>query len=437
MDKPAYLTDAQWAESRSTKASRRTGSNGQRGAKAPAGESLVMKRASSVAPEAIPWLWRERFPHRRLSVLTGPPGLGKSQITAFLAATVTADKSWPDGSSCVVSGPVIILSAEDDPADTIVPRLIAAGADLNKVIIVEAIRAVPEGGNATERCFDLSRDIDHLQELCSAEKAVLVIVDPVSAYLGGGVDGHSNTDVRRVLAPLATLAAKCRTAVVAVTHDRKSGGPAGERTLGSIAFIAAPRAVWAVTPEAGEDGEPTGRNIFTRIKGNLGPDPGGLAYEIEPYRVSAENEPDGIGTSRVKWCQGAIMKTADQLYAAQADLGGKNRKTPERDSAEEFLRELLAEGMRPAEEIMDEAKAAGFAPATIRRARETIGIKPRKPGLQAGWIWELPSEGAHQVPSLKEHKHLRRCSRLFEDAHDLKDKKDMSIFGSDEEWGLD
>jgi hypothetical protein len=189
----------------------------------------------------------------------------------------------------------------------------------------------------------------------------------------------------------------------------------------------------AVTPEAGEDGEPTGRNVFTRIKGNLGPDPGGLAYEIEPYRVSAENDPDGIGTSRVKWHPGVITKTADQLYSAQAEPT-KRHEAPE---PEEFLRELLAEGMRPAKEIMDEAKAAGFAPATIRRARGKIGIKPRKPGLQGGWIWELPAEDAHQVLSLKEHKHLRRCSRFFEDAHDLKDKKDMSIFGSDEEWGLD
>jgi hypothetical protein len=113
MDKPDYLTDAQWAESRSTKASRRPAPMGRCRGQGAGGESLVMKRASSVAPEAIPWLWRERFPHRRLSVLTGPPGLGKSQITAFLAATVTTDKSWPDGSSCVVSGPVIILSAED------------------------------------------------------------------------------------------------------------------------------------------------------------------------------------------------------------------------------------------------------------------------------------------------------------------------------------
>jgi hypothetical protein len=84
MDKPDYLTDAQWAESRSTKASRRTGSNGQvQGAKAPAGESLVMKRASSVAPEAIPWLWRERFPHRRLSVLTARLASGNRKLRLF------------------------------------------------------------------------------------------------------------------------------------------------------------------------------------------------------------------------------------------------------------------------------------------------------------------------------------------------------------------
>jgi hypothetical protein len=133
---------------------------------------------------------------------------------------------------------------------------------------------------------------------------------------------------------------------------------------------------------------------------------------------------------------GVITKTADQLYSAQAEPT-RTHEAPERDSAEEFLRELLAEGMRPAKEIMDEAKAAGFAPATIRRARGKIDIKPRKPGLQGGWIWELPAEDAHQVLSLKEHKHLRRCSRFFEDAHDLKDKKDISICGSDQEWGLD
>jgi AAA domain len=96
-----------------------------RGAKAAAGESLVAKRASGVAPEAISWLWRNRFPHCRLSVLTGPPGFGKSQITAFLAAAVTTGRTWPDGSPCGVTGTVIVLSAEDDVADTIVPRLMA------------------------------------------------------------------------------------------------------------------------------------------------------------------------------------------------------------------------------------------------------------------------------------------------------------------------
>lgn len=206
-------------------------------------ESLISKRASDVVPESISWLWRDRFPHRRLSVLTGPPGLGKSQITAFLAATVTSGRPWPDGFPCGAKGSVVILSAEDDVADTIVPRLTAAGADHDKVLIVEAVRVEPEGGKAIERGFDLSRDVGQLEKLCASENAALVIIDPISAYFGQKSDSHNNTDVRGLLAPLAALAAKCRAAVVAVTHDRKSGGSAGERTLGSVAFLAAPRAV--------------------------------------------------------------------------------------------------------------------------------------------------------------------------------------------------
>jgi putative DNA primase/helicase len=194
--------------------------------------------------------------------------------------------------------------------------------------------------------FDLSQDIAHLETLCRDTQAVLVIIDPITAYLGNKSDGHSNTDVRRVLAPLAALAERCDVAVLAVTHDRKSGGAAGERTLGSVAFIAAPRAVWAVTSETGEDGKPMGKKIFTRIKGNLGPDPGGLAYEIEACRIGSESEPDGIATSRIKWHEGAIWKSADEIYREQAEQRGTTKKheAPCRNEAEDFLRDFLAGG---------------------------------------------------------------------------------------------
>jgi putative DNA primase/helicase len=178
------------------------------------------------------------------------------------------------------------------------------------------------------------------------------------------------------------------------THDRKGGGAAGERTLGSVAFTAAPRAVWAVTLEKGEDGEATGRTIFTRIKSNLGPDPGGLAYEIEPYRIRSGSEPDGIATSRIKWHPGVITKTADELYAAASEEGVKTREAPHRDEAQDFLCELLASGSKPVTEIEAEAKAAGIRRMTLRRAREKLRIVPKKKGYFPGaWHWELPQKG--------------------------------------------
>jgi putative DNA primase/helicase len=378
-------------------------------------ETLLTRRASDIAPANVSWLWQDRFPHRRLSVLTGPPGLGKSQIATFLAATVTTGRDWPDGSPCSAKGFVIILSAEDDIADTIVPRLRAAGADCDKVEIVMAVNVQPKGGRAQKRNFDLTRDLEQLEILCAKYDATLVIIDPISAYCGKGSDSHNNTDVRGLLAPLAALAANCGTAVVAITHDRKGGGSASERTMGSIAFIAAPRAVWAVTPEVSEAGEPTARNVLTMIKSNLSRNPGGLAYEIEERRISSDTEPNGITTSRIKWHSGVITKTADQLYAASAGPA-KQREAPAFPQAAKVLRDLLANGPRPVKEIEADAKAAGFSSMTIRRAREKIGIRCRKIGFSpAVWHWELPT----QSPEDAEDDHLAETRvgvSTFEDA---------------------
>jgi AAA domain len=134
--------------------------------------SLIAKCASDIQPEPISWLWRDRIPHRRLSVLTGPPGLGKSQIAASITAHVTTGKPWPDGTPCSITGAVIILSAEDSPSDTIVPRLEAAGANRKRVHIAEAIRTATDDGQEAERMFDLSRDTAHLETLCRNTQAV-------------------------------------------------------------------------------------------------------------------------------------------------------------------------------------------------------------------------------------------------------------------------
>jgi AAA domain len=383
---------------------------------------LVFTRLSDVESENVPWLWFNRIPHCRLSLLTGAPGLGKSQITAFVAAKVSTGRAWPDGEPCGATGSVVFLSAEDNVADTIKPRCQSAGADSSKIVVIEAVRH----SNGKERGFDLSGDLEHLEKICLSEKAVLVVIDPISAYLGRKVDGHSNSDIRSILGPLAKFAEKYRVTVLAITHNRKSGGAALESMIGSIAFGAAPRAVWGVIREVGDDGELTGRTILTPVKCNLGPPPDGLAYVIESDRVSSERDPDGISTSRIRWYADPITKSADELYAALADPG-KRREAPERDGAEEFLRGLLADGPLPKSKIEEEAKAAGFAWRTIRRAKDDLGIRPYKAHTPPyNWIWDRPANKANGP-----HSSWPRNSRPGQDGqHGQHDD-------GDGEWGFD
>src|SRR5262249_9449873 len=117
------------------------------------------------------------------------------------------------------SGSVIFLSAEDDAADTIRPRLDAVGADVFRVHTLDAVRVQLSGGSVTEKAFNLETDCTHLESALSQHPDVrLIVIDPRSAYLGG-TDSHSNAEIRGLLSPLAALAARCEVAVLAVTHQ--------------------------------------------------------------------------------------------------------------------------------------------------------------------------------------------------------------------------
>jgi hypothetical protein len=368
--------------------------------------NLVYRTASAVKMERISWLWPDRIPHKRLAVLTGAPAQGKSQITCYMAAVVTNGGTWPDGAQCEVQGDVIFLSAEDAAEDTIVPRLKAVGANLDRVHILEAIKAPDLDGIIRERLFSLAADTERLEKLIVKHDVRLVVIDPVSAYMGKA-DGHSNTEVRGLLAPLAALAQKRGVAVVAVTHDRKGGGKASERTIGSVAFTAAPRAVWAVTPEKDEDDTPTGRFILTRIKGNLAPDVGGLAYEIEEVILPSCDFPEGLKTSRIKWHEGAILKTADELYEPADASEGEGRALTE---ACAWLAEVLEAKPDGADGkwIKDRARESGIAERTLNRAAAKLKVEKRSQGFGCPRLWMLPHVCQKNpcVPALKSMAHM-------------------------------
>jgi putative DNA primase/helicase len=200
----------------------------------------VLRCFAEIAPRPVRWLWPGRIPLGKLTLLIGDPGLGKSLLTADITFRVTKGTRFPDNVPCE-SGEVIFLSAEDDAEDTIRPRLDAAGADVSKVHLLDALRVRLEDGTLCEKFFNLETDCDHLNEVLRKNPQVrLIVIDPISAYLGN-VDSHSNSEVRNLLAPLAKLAGQHCVAVICITHLRKSAGAAVYRAIASIAFAAAAR----------------------------------------------------------------------------------------------------------------------------------------------------------------------------------------------------
>jgi putative DNA primase/helicase len=258
----------------------------------------------------------------------------------------------------------------------------AAGTDVSHVFILEAVRVQHSNGALTEKTFNLETDIAALEKALREHPDVrLVVIDPLSAYLGG-VDSHSNAEVRGMLAPLVALAAKLGVAVLCVTHLRKSPGAAIYRAISSIAFAAAARAVWAVAPDP-EDGE---RRLLLAVKQNLSASAGGLAF-----RIKAQND-----VPRLAWEPGAVAVAANEVLG-NIDM---QQDQSERREAREWLKDFLAEGPVAVKRIQGEAKAAGWSWMTVRRAKEQLLVIASKNGYQGRWEWRLDdadSKDAHPI----------------------------------------
>jgi putative DNA primase/helicase len=353
-----------------------------------AGEhQLVMRCMADIAPEKIEWLWAGRIAIGKQTLIGGEPGLGKSQITAALAATVTTGGAWPCDEGCAPRGSVLILSAEDDAGDTIRPRLDAAEADVGAVHLISAVRQSDGKGR---RSFNLQADLALLEAAIERIGNVrLVIIDPVSSYLGR-TDSHKNADVRGTLEPLGDMASRLRVAVVSITHFSKGAGQSAINSfIGSIAFVAAARAAFIVTRDP--DNTDPARRLFVQAKNNLAADSGGLAFRVEQRIVGKD-----IVASAISWEGERIACTADEILSANREGSEK----PERAEAEEFLRDALSSGPRPSTEIEAEARGAGVSWRTVRRAQKALGIKPYRKaeagdglGKSGRWYWSLPSSG--------------------------------------------
>ncbi|TXH69870.1 MAG: hypothetical protein E6Q88_08980 [Lysobacteraceae bacterium] len=338
---------------------------------------VILQPACDVEPQPVDWLWPGWLAAGKLHLIGGAPGTGKTTVAVGLAAIVSQGGRWPDGSRAR-AGSVVIWSGEDDDADTLNPRLRAAGADTRRVHVVAR---VVEGGESYP--FDPARDLDVLRDALRALPDVrLLVIDPVVSAVSG--DSHKNAEVRRGLQPLVDLAGELGCAVLGITHFSKGTGGRDplERITGSLAFGALPRVVM-VTAKQEADSDRAARRVLLRAKCNIGPDGGGFAYELQQGPL-----PDfpGVEASRVVWGE-AIEGTAREVLA---DAEAHDEERTATGEAMEWLREALSAGPRPARDVKREATDAGIEQKPLRSARERLGIKPQKAGFGSGWVWALP-----------------------------------------------
>ncbi|MEO3712194.1 AAA family ATPase [Roseateles flavus] len=356
-------------------------------------DGVVLTCGADLRPEPIAWLWKDWLALGKLHILAGAPGQGKTTLALAMAATVTCGGRWPDGSRCS-AGKVLVWSGEDDPADTLLPRLLAMGADASRVYFITATRVDGEA-----HPFDPARDMQQL--IAEAERigdVRLLVVDPVVSAVAG--DSHKATEVRRALQPIVDLGAAIRAAVLGISHFSKgsAGRDPTERVVGSMAFGAVARVVLCAAKVQG-DSDDKDRRILVRSKSNIGPDEGGFEYSIEHQQLDAL---PGIQASIISW-GAAIAGTARELLAeVEAD-----NNDGEAQDVESFLRALLADGPLPVQAIRADADGAGYSWDQTKRASNRIGVEKRKDGLRGGWIWALSSPREHEGSEGSKQRNMR------------------------------
>lgn len=313
---------------------------------------LQLIKLSEIQSQKVSWLWYPFIPYGKLTIVQGDPGDGKTTLILNIAAKLSKGEGLDSDMKLSEPMNVIYQSAEDGLADTVKPRLELAGADCERILVID------------ETDKSLSMIDERLEEAIVQTRARMLILDPIQAYLGGGMDMNRANEARDMTKKLGALAEKYQCAIVLIGHMNKAAGnKAAYRGMGSIDFFAVARSVLLVGRVEGE------QNIraVIQIKNNLAAFGHPKAFQL------SEDGFDWIGDYGI---------TVDEV------LGGIAPKVNKLEQAKRMLRELaLTSDAMQSNEIFDMADEQGISKRTLENAKKELGIRAKK--INNSWYWEL------------------------------------------------
>jgi hypothetical protein len=357
-------------------------------------DGLATTRLSSLKPRPVTFAVPEYIPLGKLVMVAGDGGHGKTFLTIGLTADVTQGQcafglEYPDP----LQGDVLLISCEDDYEDTVLPRLLAAGADVSRVHRVDGVR----GNDGKLLPFSMAHYERMEQHLAANPDIRLVIIDPAGAYIGRtGIDDHRDSELRALLGPMAEVAGRRAVTILLVKHiNRNTGAAAVHRVTGSSGYVNTVRAAFLVAPDPDEPE----RKFLLPIKFNLGRKPPGLAYRVvgladgergpilAPFTDLAEDDRQRLGEQlcRLDW-EGTVDADPNEVLSRP---GGSPRGPSKVEQAVEWLREFLKEFAYPSDEVFAAGASAGFTEKNLYAAKKQLVITASLMGFQQKWWWGL------------------------------------------------
>ena len=326
----------------------------------------------TVDPVPVKWLWHSYLAIGKITIIFGPPGDGKTMVALDLGARLTRGALWPDGTlNHQPPCGLVYCSAEDELADTLLPRFLEAGGDPHRAVSLTTL-----GIGDAEREIMLPDDISAIEQAVRRVNAKLVVIDPWSGFLSGKLNGNLDQDVRQALRPLKRMAEQAEVAVLIVMHPNKNmGATALYRAGGSLGTIAAARIVYA----CGRDPENRNTRVIAPIKANLSEFPNSLTFTTV----------EGERSVRVEWGESIEVDAESALKATTTDPNSQRNSAT--NQAKAFLQIILADQAVDRDTVVTQVmQVADCSERTVKRAAKELGVVSKRTGFGQTALWMLP-----------------------------------------------